>query len=67
MKGRWFARSTMFATFFAVTAFILALKGMLTGQYVAMCGSVQAMIVGRAIASDYHDRNCKEEHKGDQP
>jgi hypothetical protein len=54
-----------------VTAFILAMKGALTGTYVAMCGSVQTLIVGRAIASDYHERNVKvteedvhEEHEG---
>lgn len=54
---RWLSRSTIFAAFFAITSFALSLKGLLTGQYVAMCSAVQAMIVGRAVAEDYHERN----------
>jgi hypothetical protein len=54
---KWVSRSTIFAAFFAITSFVLALKGLLTGQYVAMCGAVQAMVTGRAIAEDYHERN----------
>lgn len=64
MKSKWLSRSTVFAAFFAVTSFILAMKGLLTGTYVAMCSAVQAMVVGRAVADDYHERNC--DKKDDQ-
>lgn len=54
--SKWKSRSTVFAAFFAITGFILALKGLLTSQYVAMVAAVQAYITGRAIAEDYHQR-----------
>lgn len=57
MKSKWLSRSTVFAVFFSVTSFLLATHGMLTGSYVAMCSAVQAMVVGRAVADDYHARN----------
>jgi hypothetical protein len=57
---RWLGRSTIFAAFFTLTSFGLALKGILTAEYVAMCSAVQAMIVGRAVAEDYHERNNKQ-------
>ena len=60
----WYSRSTVFAVFFAVTSFILALKSLLTGQYVAMCTAVQTMVVTRAVAQDYHDRKCEDKHEG---
>jgi len=61
---RWLSRSTIFAAFFAITSFILATKSLLTGQYVAMWGAVQAMVTGRAIAEDYHERNCPQLRQG---
>ena len=61
---KWLSRSTVFAAFLAITSFILALKGLLTGQYVAMATALQGWIVGRAMADDYHTRNC--EKKDDQ-
>lgn len=60
---KWISRSTLFAAFFAISSFILALKGLLTSQYVAMCGAVQSMMVARAVAEDYHERNKEEENK----
>ena len=63
MKNKWLSRSTVFAAFFTLTSFILALKGLLTSPYVAMCTAVQAMVTGRAIAEDYHERNKKDEEK----
>jgi hypothetical protein len=54
--NKWKSRSTLFAAFFAVTSFILALKSLLTGQYVAMVGAVQAILVARAVAEDQHER-----------
>lgn len=53
------ARSIMFAAFFAVTAFYLALHGLLTQVYVNVIIALQLLIVGRAVASDYHDRAMK--------
>jgi hypothetical protein len=57
---KWLARSTVFAALFAVTSFIIALKKLLTGQYVAVISALHVSIVGRA-AEDYHERNCKPE------
>jgi hypothetical protein len=54
--GQWLARSTVFAAFFAITGFILALRGLLTSQYVAAITAVHAFVLGRAIADDYHQR-----------
>jgi hypothetical protein len=48
---------TLFAAFFAITGFILALKGLLTAHYVEMVGAVHAFNVVHSAASDYHDRN----------
>ena len=61
---KWLSRSTVFAAFFTVTSFVLALKGLLTGQYVAMCTAIQGYVVARAVADDYHQRNC--ENKDEQ-
>jgi hypothetical protein len=58
---RWLSRSTVFAAFFTITSFILALKGLLTGQYVAMCSAIQGYVVARAVAEDYHERNKKDD------
>ena len=62
---KWLSRSTVFAAFFAITSCVLAFKGLLTGQYVAACTAVQGWIVSRAVADDYHSRNCekKDEQK----
>jgi len=54
---KWLSRSTVFAAFLAITSFILALKGLLTGQYVAMATALQGWIVSRAVADDFHERN----------
>jgi hypothetical protein len=58
---KWLSRSTAFAAFFTITSFVLALKGLLTGQYVAMATALQGWVVGRAVADDYHARNCNKE------
>lgn len=55
---RWLSRSTLFAAFFAVTAFILACCGKLTTEYVTVITALHVSIVGRAVAEDYHERNC---------
>lgn len=61
---KWLARSTVFAVFFAVTSFILALKGHLSSEYVAVIATLHVSVVGRAIAEDYHERNSP---TGDKP
>ncbi len=58
---KWLSRSTMFAAFFTITSFILALKGLLSGQYVAMATALQGWIVARAVGDDYHERNKKKD------
>jgi hypothetical protein len=62
--SRWTARSTVFAGFFAVTAFILALKGLLTSQYACVIGALHVSLTGRAIAED-HFASKQTEEKGD--
>ena len=49
----WIARSTVFAIFFAVTGFYLALTLRLTNQYVALISALHVTICGRAIAEDF--------------
>ncbi len=58
---KWLSRSTVFAAFFTITSFILALKGLLTGQYVAMATALQGWIVARAVGDDFHERHKKED------
>lgn len=55
---RWLARSTCFAAFFAVTAFVLAWERKLTIEYVSAITAIHAFVVARAIGDDYHERNC---------
>jgi hypothetical protein len=50
--SRWFARTTVFAIFFAVTCFVLAWYGKLTSQYVAAISAVHAFVVTRAVVED---------------
>jgi|SRR5579864_2240785 len=49
--------SRFFAVVFTVCGIILAFKGHLTMEYVALVGSIQGLIVGHSIAQDYHERN----------
>ena len=51
-------KSTFFALVFTGFGVGLSFRGELTSAYVALVGAVQALIVGRAIADDYHERNC---------
>jgi hypothetical protein len=60
----WLARSTVFAAFFAITAFILALKGLLTSQYVGVITALHVSIVARAVAEDYHERCTDKKDEG---
>lgn len=49
----WFCgRSTFFALFFAITGFVLALRGKLTADYVALIGAMQALIVAHSYKED---------------
>jgi len=60
MMRKWSSRSTLFGVFFPITGFILALDAKLTRQYVSLVGAAQALIVGRAVAQDYHQRHTPE-------
>ncbi|MGH9716390.1 MAG: hypothetical protein ACRD4R_06655 [Candidatus Acidiferrales bacterium] len=58
-KWRWTARSTVFAAFFAGTAFYLALDGRLSYQYVSAITAVHAFLIARAVAEDRKERKDK--------
>lgn len=45
-------RHTAFACFFAVAGTILAFKGMLTGQYVALIGALQGWVAFHSWKED---------------
>jgi len=51
----WLSRSTIFAVFFALTAYGLACKGLLSHTYVEVIIALHVTVVGRAIAEDYKD------------
>lgn len=61
---RWTARSTVFAAFFAGTSFWLALKGLLTPEYVASIGAVHGLLIVRAV---FEDRKKKGDDDDDNP
>jgi hypothetical protein len=50
-------RSTFFALVFMTAGIILAFKGSLTPSYIALAGAIQTLLVTRAVAEDYHQRN----------
>lgn len=52
----WLSRSTIFAVFFAITGFILAMKGHLGADYVSLIAAVHGWVTLRAVAEDYHER-----------
>jgi len=49
---KWTSRSTIFAAFFAATAFVLALLSKLTPEYVAVITALHVTVTARAIAQD---------------
>lgn len=51
-RWRWTARSTVFAAFFAASAFYLALVGKLTPDYVAAITAIHAFLITRAVLED---------------
>lgn len=55
----WFGgRSTFFAFVFIAAGIALAFKGHLTGDYVALAGAVQALLVLHSAKEDYFaDKN----------
>ena len=53
MKTKWLSRSTVFSAFFALTAWQLALRGLLIHTYVEVIAALHVMIVGRAVAQDF--------------
>ena len=50
-------RCTFFAVVFTVVGIILAFKGKLSGEYVALVGAIQALLVVHSTKEDYHERN----------
>lgn len=49
-------RHTTFAIFFAITAFILALKGKLTADYVGVITALQALVLAHSAKEDYFSK-----------
>jgi hypothetical protein len=49
-------RHTMFAIFFSVTGFILALKGKLTADYVGLITAMQAFVLAHSVKEDYYSK-----------
>ena len=49
-------RHTFFGLFFAITTFILALRGELTHTYVEVIVALQAYILVHSIKEDRHER-----------
>jgi hypothetical protein len=52
-------RHTFFALFFAITGFILAWNGKLTGEYVALITALQAYILLHSAKEDRRDKGDK--------
>ena len=50
-------RSTFFALFFAVTGFILAWYGRLTGHYVELIAALQGYVLFHSVKEDLRDRD----------
>ena len=46
-----------FAVVFTLCGIILAFKGKLDANYVALVGAIQALLVAHSIGQDYHERN----------
>lgn len=49
-------RATCFGILFTVVGIILAFKHELTGDYVALVGAIQALVVGHSLKEDYFQR-----------
>lgn len=49
-------RHTTFAIFFAVTGFVLALKGKLTTDYVGLITALQAFVLVHSVKEDYYSK-----------
>lgn len=55
-------RHTFFAFFFSVTGFALAYLGKLTAEYVALVGSIQALIAFHSAKEDYFQNKSNGNH-----
>lgn len=49
-------RCTFFALMFTGAGVVLAFAGKLTGDYVALVGAIQALLVAHSAKEDYHER-----------
>lgn len=57
----WLARTTVFAAAIFVVGSVLCFHAKLSGaEWIAMIGIVQGLVVLRAVASDYHDRQTSQ-------
>lgn len=61
-RWRWTARSTVFAAFFAASAFYLALHGLLSDQYVAAITAIHAFLITRAVLEDRKQNDSSNEN-----
>lgn len=46
-------RATAFAITFTACGIILAFRGKLTGDYVALVGAIQTLVIGHSLKEDY--------------
>jgi len=53
----WLSRSTIFAAFFAVTAFLLAMRSHLDHSYVESIIAIHGFVTVRAIAEDHKPKS----------
>lgn len=67
--NKFAGRSTFFAFVFMTCGIILAFIGKLNASYLGLAGSIQTLLVGRAIMDDQHDRETKkiEQANGNKP
>lgn len=56
-------RCTAAAIVFTTAGIILAFKGKLTADYVALVGAIQALIVAHSMGQDYHERKSQNQQQ----
>lgn len=54
-------RATTFAIAFTIVGIILAFRGKLTADYVALVTAIQALVVGHSVKEDYFERKRNDE------
>lgn len=56
-------RATTFAIVFTICGLILAFQGKLTGEYVALVGAIQTLIIGHSLKEDWFARRSQQNDK----